>query len=79
MNPIQQTCLKNADSHNSSTHIALCNHLVAILKRHQPQLEDYESRLIRINQDLRLSISEVTGKIKRLNDQGLAHHLPISA
>lgn len=68
-----------ADWTHSSAQIALHNYHAATLQKCQAQLEDYSSRITRVNNDLRTSITAVTSVITDLSDKGLAHHLPISA
>lgn len=64
---------------SSSARIALCNHQVSTLQEHQPHLDDYGPRIVRLSGELQTSISKVTEMIKDLSDKGLVHHLPISA
>jgi hypothetical protein len=59
--------------------VALYNHLASVLAKHQAQLDDYDSRLAVVNRDLQNALMNVTDKIKGLSQQGLAHHLPVSA
>lgn len=63
----------------SSAQVALYNQLALVLKVHQAQLEDYEVRLADLKKDLQSAIANVTEKFNGLNDEGLAHRLPISA
>ncbi|OAL46306.1 hypothetical protein IQ07DRAFT_146497 [Pyrenochaeta sp. DS3sAY3a] len=65
--------------HYDSTLVALSNHEILVLERYQVQLDDYSSRLFLASTQLSSSIANVANRVKGLNDQGLAHHLPISA
>ncbi|KAK0387795.1 hypothetical protein NLU13_4040 [Sarocladium strictum] len=65
--------------HYFSTLVALSNISVSVLEQHQVHLDDYVLRLDNLKTQLRSSITEVADRVKRLSDQGLAHHLPVSA